>query len=349
MTSVTVTDRPLVTFFLFGYKQERFAPEAIEGAFRQTYQPLEIILSDDCSPDRTFEIMREMAASYGGPHQVRINRNGSNLGIGGHVNRGMELARGELFVVGAADDVSLPHRTEAIVAAWLKSHRRACSIYSAFTIIDETGRQYGRHDVPLPPANWDLLKLCREFRMGVAGVSHAWHRSIFDRFGPLNRDIVYEDQVLPLRSRLLGEVVHLPEQLVLYRRAEGCITMPKQEGPLALELRQWNRLHAERVLAVYRQWAADLSKADSPPAGHTQVMEALFARAHFDSAMQEKGFFKRLRACCAALRHRSNVRYVLRTYPLFASWHGYNLWNRLIWKGNFWQMRLNQTDSWGTP
>lgn len=51
-----VTDQPLVTFALFAYNQEQYIREAVEGAFSQTYKPLEIILSDDCSRDRTFEI-----------------------------------------------------------------------------------------------------------------------------------------------------------------------------------------------------------------------------------------------------------------------------------------------------
>jgi glycosyltransferase involved in cell wall biosynthesis len=44
----------------------------VEGAFSQTYSPLEIILSDDCSSDRTFEIMEEMAREYQGPHLVKV-------------------------------------------------------------------------------------------------------------------------------------------------------------------------------------------------------------------------------------------------------------------------------------
>ncbi|HUF60663.1 MAG TPA: glycosyltransferase, partial [Verrucomicrobiales bacterium] len=55
------TERPLVSFLLLAYNQEQYIHEAVEGAFSQTYSPLEIILSDDCSTDRTFEIMREMA------------------------------------------------------------------------------------------------------------------------------------------------------------------------------------------------------------------------------------------------------------------------------------------------
>ena len=36
-----------VAFALFAYNQEQYVREAIEGAFSQTYQPLEIILSDE--------------------------------------------------------------------------------------------------------------------------------------------------------------------------------------------------------------------------------------------------------------------------------------------------------------
>jgi glycosyltransferase involved in cell wall biosynthesis len=35
---------PLVSFAVLGYRQEQYIREAIEGAFAQTYSPLEIIL-----------------------------------------------------------------------------------------------------------------------------------------------------------------------------------------------------------------------------------------------------------------------------------------------------------------
>ena len=78
--------RPLVTFALFAFNQQPFVRAAIEGAFSQTYRPLEIILSDDFSKDQTFGIMQEMAAAYTGPHAVRIRRNESNLGFAAHIN-----------------------------------------------------------------------------------------------------------------------------------------------------------------------------------------------------------------------------------------------------------------------
>ena len=86
-------DRPPVTLFVLAYNQEALVRAAIEGAFAQTYQPLEIILSDDASPDGTFAVMQAMAAAYSGPHRVILNRNPANLGLTAHVSRVMAAAR----------------------------------------------------------------------------------------------------------------------------------------------------------------------------------------------------------------------------------------------------------------
>ena len=140
---MTETNAPLVSFVIIAWRQEPFIRAAVEGAFQQTYSPLEIILSDDCSPDGTFDIMREMAESYRGPHQVRLNHNERNLGLGGHVNRCMELVRGELVVVAAGDDISVPRRTETLVKAWLDSGQGALDLLGYRS--DGPTRRQARH------------------------------------------------------------------------------------------------------------------------------------------------------------------------------------------------------------
>ena len=130
-------DRPLITFALFAYNQEKYIRDAVEGAFAQTYEPLEIILSDDCSVDKTFEIMREMAEAYDGPNDVRVRRNEVNIGTVDHVITVAREAIGELLVVAAGDDISLPMRTREVCAAWNES--RASVILSNHDRVDENG------------------------------------------------------------------------------------------------------------------------------------------------------------------------------------------------------------------
>jgi glycosyltransferase involved in cell wall biosynthesis len=106
-----VTDRPLVTFAILAYNQEKFIREAVEGAFAQTYEPLEIILSDDCSSDRTYEIMQEMIAAYEGPHELRLRRSEVNNGTLAHFFNVVSKTQGTHLVVAAGDDISYPERT----------------------------------------------------------------------------------------------------------------------------------------------------------------------------------------------------------------------------------------------
>lgn len=51
---------PLVSVCLIAYNQEKYVEKAIDSIFAQTYSPLEIILSDDCSTDNTLIIIKAL-------------------------------------------------------------------------------------------------------------------------------------------------------------------------------------------------------------------------------------------------------------------------------------------------
>ncbi|WP_050929917.1 glycosyltransferase [Aestuariivita boseongensis] len=211
------TQRPLVTFIVIAYNQERYIREAIKGAFAQTYEPLEIILSDDCSSDRTYEIMQEMAAGYEGPHKVLLSRNTPNLGLIPHIDRVMELVAGDFIVVNAGDDVSVPKRTSALVAAWLASERRHKLLHSAVERIDLDGEPI---DIKRPPAFMqgapDTFEIVRN-NGHIIGATAGWDKSIFTEFGPLGEGITAEDRIIPIRASIIGGLTYIPEELVRYR------------------------------------------------------------------------------------------------------------------------------------
>jgi glycosyltransferase involved in cell wall biosynthesis len=126
----------LVTLYIKAYNQQDTVSAAIKSAFSQTYAPLEILLSDDCSNDCTFAIMERMAGRYQGPHRVALNRNATNLGIVRHTNRIAEMARGRLLIEGAGDDISEPGRVERLASTWMAGGGRIKAVHSAFTEID---------------------------------------------------------------------------------------------------------------------------------------------------------------------------------------------------------------------
>jgi glycosyltransferase involved in cell wall biosynthesis len=213
-----------VSFIVFAYNQESLVREAVAGAFAQTYQPLEIILSDDASPDGTFRIMEEMAAAYDGPHKVVLNRNPQNLGITAHVDRATEISTGELLLQNSGDDVSVPDRTEKMVAAWLASGRRSKAIHTARYRLDYDGINHGVIDDERVIAHMTPLEMIRDHGT-LVGASLAWTRDLHEIFGPMAPAAILDDFPIVFRAALLGEVDYLPEPLLYYRQG-GVTTRP---------------------------------------------------------------------------------------------------------------------------
>src|SRR6056297_1800074 len=210
---------PLISLIVMAYDQERYVREAVAGALAQTWTPLEILLSDDCSPDGTFRIMEEMAAAYEGPHRIVLNRNPENLGLVAHMNRCMDLTSGEMIVAAAGDDISEPGRVARLAEPWLADRETVHLVHSAVREIDDDG---GPGEIRRPPAaitdppDPDPLTVVRE-RANCIGGSAAYDRRVVARLGPLPRSVHVEDGLLFFRACALGRVCFIDEPLLRYR------------------------------------------------------------------------------------------------------------------------------------
>ncbi len=246
---IEVNERPLISFCLLSFNQEKYIRDAMAGAFAQTYSPLEIICSDDCSPDHTFEIMKEMAAAYRGPHKIILNKNAVNTGVGAHINRIVELSSGQLLVLAAGDDISRPERAQCLCDEWLRLDGLPTSIHSDFDVIDDNGSQTADELIRHPfaaPRSASVDEICDYLRgdhpvSNFLGATHAVNRTLFERFGPLNPDVFLEDVVIGFRSLLHGSFAYVPRKLVQYRVHDN-----------NLSVRSTNR-HISRIERVRRK------------------------------------------------------------------------------------------------
>lgn len=212
---------PLVTFVVVAYRQERFIAEAVQSALAQTYSPLQVVLSDDCSPDGTFATMEALASEYRGPHEVKLHRSRCNRGVTSHLNDLLEITSGRLVVFQAGDDVSEPERTEMLVHRWVSLGQPACSLFSKYKEISENGEVLGTGggEPFRSETSWQrLADHDRRVFGSYPGCTQAFTREAFEFFGPLPADIVQEDICLQLRSAILGGVGFVDEPLVRYRQ-----------------------------------------------------------------------------------------------------------------------------------
>lgn len=215
---------PLVTFALFAYNQEKFIRQAVGGAFTQSYEPLEIILSDDCSTDRTFEIMQEMAAAYRGPHRVRAVQTPHNLGVVQHVLlRGREAA-GDIVVLAAGDDISLPERVARHVPCYADA--KVWAVSTGFSLIDDQNNPVDRSATNLSGRitkrvrPWDptYLRAMPDGYTTIQGSTASYRKSAFDLVQSQRSMQCAEDQLFTFVIHAFGYgVAYLPHSFLQYR------------------------------------------------------------------------------------------------------------------------------------
>lgn len=223
-------ENDLASFCLFTYNQENYIQEAIEGALSQTYQNLEIIISDDCSSDGTQDIIRKMVKDYNGPHKIITNFNTVNLGLVPHVNKILyEICSGEFIFLAAGDDISLPARVNKTINFY-KNNKDVVATGSDVQEIDHfSKKQNSRY---LPKRNEDEIYGLDYFISSsyqhLYGCSRTFRRVIINSFPPLDLSCPTEDTPLLFRAFLLNKkVAALEEVMVKYRIHGNNISSPQ--------------------------------------------------------------------------------------------------------------------------
>lgn len=107
---------PLISVVMSVYNEENYLQEAIDSILKQTVQDFELIVVDDCSTDRTRDILRE----YQDP-RIHVVWNEENRGLTANLNLAVSLAKGQYIARMDGDDLSHPNRFERQLR-YLKDH-----------------------------------------------------------------------------------------------------------------------------------------------------------------------------------------------------------------------------------
>lgn len=105
-----------VTIIVPVYGVEKYIAECAESLLSQTYPDIEYVFCDDCTPDRSIDVLREVVARH--PERsahVRIIRNEQNKGIGGTRLHLISKVKTEYFLFVDSDDVLTTTAVETLV------------------------------------------------------------------------------------------------------------------------------------------------------------------------------------------------------------------------------------------
>lgn len=117
------------------YNVEKYIDKTLKSIFAQTYKDIEIVLVDDCSTDKSAQII----AKYKEIHpEIIYFLQPKNMGAGAARNKALELASGQYVAFLDSDDLWLPEKTERQIN--LMKKQKSPFSYTAIEMMDEDGK-----------------------------------------------------------------------------------------------------------------------------------------------------------------------------------------------------------------
>lgn len=204
---------PKVTVCLPTYNRSGYLSQCLASVLAQTFRDFEVIVSDNCSPDDTAEIVGAFRDA-----RIRYVRNPRNIGVFPNMNQCLELARGQYVCIVHDDDLYEPRFLEREVEM-LDRHPMAAFVHCATCEIDKDGRR-----VRLVRAYSEdcLLEGKAEFIRYLGGhnvcCSTVMVRGdLYRKMGGFDASLMCSDWLMWLRLCLEGDVAYLAEPLASLR------------------------------------------------------------------------------------------------------------------------------------
>jgi glycosyltransferase involved in cell wall biosynthesis len=246
------------------YKRADLLDKTLASLAEQTRQPDELIISDDCSPDNTQEIVLKWEKHFPG---LIYNRNDRNLYMPGNLNTAVNLAKGE-YVANLHDaDEFAP----TLLEKWelmLDKFPTAGFVFNGVQFVGESGTVIYLHDVdPLTPGKDFYEKhMAHKFSSIVWGTVMA-RRTAYQKFLPFDVNFgFYSDVDMWIRMCQLFDVAYVREPLMYLDESptkERKFSWEKTETARRIELTNIYRFYGDQPERLAKELAFHSGKVRS--------------------------------------------------------------------------------------
>ena len=104
------------------YRVENYVGRCVESLFTQTYQNVEYVFVNDCTPDRSMEVINEHIAKYGVAEKCKMIVHEQNQGISTSRNDCLDNMTGDYFLFIDSDDYIDHDMVEQLVKAAVRDN-----------------------------------------------------------------------------------------------------------------------------------------------------------------------------------------------------------------------------------
>ena len=131
-------DFGLISIIMAAYNAEKTIEQAINSVLSQTYTNFELLVVNDCSTDRTAELVKSIAAK---DSRVRLISNVKNNGVSYTRKHGLEEAKGSWIAILDSDDAWAPEKLEKQID--FQRRTNADLLFTGSAFMDSEGQSIG--------------------------------------------------------------------------------------------------------------------------------------------------------------------------------------------------------------
>jgi len=211
-----------VSVLIITYNQERFIGQAIDSALAQQVSfPIEILVGDDFSTDRTRDIIREYEQRH--PGLVRGVLHPRNLGKNGGINflETLREAKGEYYALMDGDDYWTNPLKLQKQADFLDAHPDYSTVFHNALITYEDGSREHVLNGPDTRPFFTIDDLIGEEEIWFMATSSTMYRNSISEYPAWFRESVSGDIPRLILKAKQGKIGYLPEVMSVYRKNRG--------------------------------------------------------------------------------------------------------------------------------
>lgn len=217
-----------VSVLIMTYNHERFIRQAVDSVLNQkTNFEFEILISEDCSEDKTREIVKEYKKLF--PETISLLLSDRNIKNNRIVTRGIEAAKGKYIALLDGDDYWTSSDKLQKQSDFLDKHPECTICFNNALVIDEENQKKEHNwtpdyvpDITTMKYLWQgnyIATSATMFRNGVIGNIPDWYTDFF----PIT------DWPLHLLNAEYGKIGFINETMSVYRMHEKGMYSPYSE------------------------------------------------------------------------------------------------------------------------
>lgn len=216
-----------ISIIMAAYNAENTIEQAVDSVLSQTYSDFELLVVDDCSKDRTVQLVKRFAEK---DNRVRLICNAKNSGVSFTRQHGLAEATGDWIAILDSDDVWAPEKLEKQIALQRRVHADLLFTGSAFMGPDGQRMDWYLHAPPRVTYR-QLLK-----QNVLSNSSALVRKDLYEKHYAVG-DNMHEDFAVWLAILKEGRIAYgVDEPLLIYRIGKPS----KSSNKVKAALMNWN-------------------------------------------------------------------------------------------------------------